>query len=296
VAALEERVHERLRQKRAKGHQRKRFLAEHAPMPFTSALMRGCIRRGRDFLVGMDYHFPGTYERGLTNAANALAAIEEEVFRTRRMTMSELIAALRENFPNPVVRERLRAAPKWGNDDERVDKWAGALVEMRERVLDVIDREFHDPPHFVCHVVRSLHHTDGRRILASPDGRPAGTPVCDSVGAETGTAKQGPTAILNSVLKLDARRHYRGGYNLNITLPKAGASPGTLRSLIDTFFRQGGQELQINCLDAATLREAQAHPEQYGDLVVRFAGLSARFVDLSPVEQQEIIDRAEAGT
>jgi len=261
---------------------------------FTSALMRGCIRRGQDMAVGMDYHLPGVYERGLTNAANALAAIEQVVFEERSLTMSQLLAAMASDFEDPSVRERLLAAPKWGNDDERADRWAVELLAMRERVLDAVDARSGGRPHMACHVVRSLHHLDGKRLAASPDGRLAGTPVADSVGAQTGTALGGPTAVLNSVLKLDAARNYRGGYNLNLTFPRRSAAPDALRALIEGFFAQGGQELQINCFDAATLREAQAHPERHGDLVVRFAGLSARFVDLSPIEQNELIERAEA--
>jgi formate C-acetyltransferase len=256
--------------------------------------MRGCIARGRDMLVGMDYHLPGHYERGLTNAANALAAIEEVIFQERAISLKDLIAAMEHDFQDGSIRDRLIAAPKWGNDDDRVDRWAIALLDMRERVLDAVDAQFGHPPHMVCHVVRSLHYFDGARIAASPDGRLAWTPVADSIGAAAGTAHAGPTATLNSVLKIDAARYYRGGYNLNLTLPKSGATPETTLALIETFFDQEGQELQINCLDVATLRAAQEDPERYGDLVVRVAGFNARFVDLPPVEQDELIARAEA--
>ncbi|MFP4055701.1 MAG: pyruvate formate lyase family protein [Candidatus Brocadiia bacterium] len=268
--------------------------AENVPTPFTSALMRGCIRRGQDLLVGMDYQIPGLYERGLTNAANALAAIDHCVFRERSLTMGELLDALGSDFADRAVLERLRAAPKWGNDDDRADRWAVELVELRARVLDAVDARFGHPPHFACHVVRSLHHVDGRRIAASPDGRRAGTPVADSVGAQTGTAQAGPTATLNSVLKLRAARHYRGGYNLNLTLPAHATTPEAVLSLVEAFFGKGGQELQINVFEADALRAARERPEEHGDLVVRFAGLSARFVDLSPAEQEELIERAEA--
>ncbi len=291
---LRTRLRDRLRSARQRGERSKRDAAERVPMPFTSALMRGCIARGRDFRVGMDYHFPGLYERGLTNAANALAAIATRVFEERRFTLEELVAALRNEFAGSSLREQLLSAPKWGNDDDQADRWATALVALRDEILDQIDREFDHAPHFVCHVVRSLHHTDGWGIGASPDGRFGGTPVCDSIGAQTGTARNGPTAILNSVLKLDAARRFRGGYNLNLTLPAGSTTPAALRQMMDTFFGRGGQELQINCLDAERLREARRHPAKHGDLVVRFAGLSSRFVDLSEVEQEEIISRAEA--
>jgi len=157
-----------------------------------------------------------------------------------------------------------------------------------------VDARFGSRPHMSCHVVRSLHHLDGQRIAASPDGRRAWTPVADSIGAQTGTAHEGPTGVLNSVLKLDAPRSFRGGYNLNLTLSPPAAKPEVLLALIETFFGAGGQELQINVLDAAALRAAQREPERYGDLVVRVAGLSARFIDLAPVEQEELIERAAA--
>jgi pyruvate-formate lyase len=242
----------------------------------------------------MDYHLRGLYERGLANATNALAAIQQLVFEECAMSMGALLQAMADDWQDPFVRNRVLAAPKWGNDDPRVDRWALALVEMRERVLDAVDVQFSHDTHVVCHVVRSLHRVDGLRIAASPDGRLAWTPVADSIGAETGTARNGPTAILNSVLRLDAPRYYRGGYNLNLTLSRESTTPEVIRTLVEPFFEQGGQELQINCFEAATLRAAQRHPESYGDLVVRVAGFSARFIDLSTEEQEELIARAEA--
>lgn len=293
LAALEQTMRKRLRESYLRGEKHKDWVAAHRPTPFTSALMRGCAESGRDLSVGMKYQYPCLYERGLTNAANALAACEQLVYRQKRTTLSELVDALRADLPDEILRRRLLAAPKWGNDDPEADKWAVELVTMRDRVVAELDRETGHRAHFVCHVVRSLHHIDGRSIAASADGRHAGMPVCDSIGAQTGTLGKGPTSLLNSVLKLDAATHYRGGYNLNLTLP-AGVTEDGLRSLVETFFRAGGQELQVNCLDADLLRAAQRNPEQHGDLLVRVAGLSARFVDLSPVQQEELVVRAES--
>jgi len=291
---LERTMTQTLSNMRKWGEQHRKRMLESVPTPFTSALMGGCIRRGQDLLVGMDYHITGIYERGLTNAANSLAAIQRVVFEDKSISMRELIKAMIDNFKDATIRSLMLNAPKWGNNLEIADKWALELVNMRERVLNSIDAQFGNHPHIVCHVVRSLHHVDGKRIAASPDGRYAWTPVADSIGAQTGTAMAGPTAVLNSVLKLDASNNYKGGYNLNLTFSKSNVSVDALLSLIETFFQWGGQELQINCLDATTLRDAIENPEKYKDLVVRVAGFSTRFIDLSFSEQQELIQRAEA--
>ncbi|MBD3182316.1 hypothetical protein GF312_08490 [Candidatus Poribacteria bacterium] len=293
LEALEKNMKQRLTRARENGQKHRVRMAENVPTPFTSALMQGCIKNGKDLVLGMKYRLPGVYERGLTNAANALSSIQRVVFKNGSMSMTQLIRAMQDDFNDASVRAKLVSAPRWGNDNNQADQWATILVDMREQVLNSVDEKFNTGPHMVCHVVRSLHHVDGRRIAASPDGRYAWTPVADSIGAQTGTASEGPTGVINSVLKLDAASNYRGGYNLNITLPKSTASPESVMSLVETFFSKGGQEIQINCLDAHVLREAQKNPEEYGDLVVRIAGFSARFVDLSIKEQNELIERAD---
>lgn len=268
-------------------------IAERMPTPFTTALMRGGPARGRDLMVAMPYRIPCLYTRGLSNAANALASIEKAVFADRAVSLGRLVEMLRQDRLEPDLAERLVAASRWGNDDDAADRWALELVALRRRVVDrLVQRGLPRP--VVCHLVRSLHHLDGRRIGATADGRRAGQAVADSIGGVSGTMRNGPTAMLNSVLKLDAARDFAGGYNLNLTLPSGQAAPPVLSALIDGFFGDGGQELQVNVLDVQRLREAQRHPERWRDLVVRVAGLSARFVELSRLEQDELIARAEA--
>ena len=306
---LEGRMAETLPAMRRQGLAYRRRVAAEMPMPLTSALMRHGICRGQDFMVGMDYHLANLYERGLTNAVNALAAIQQVVFVERAASMTDLVAAMRANFVGAEeLRARLRAAPKWGNDDVRADRYAPLLVAMRERVLkgasiDGAPNAQRNARHIVCHVVRSLHHLDGKQIAASPDGRLAWTPVADSIGAEVGTSSTGPTGVLNSVAKLRISESYAGGTNLNLTLPAqitgstaAWCDPEmqvNLLALVETAFAQGVQELQVAVLNADLLREARVHPERHGDLLVRIAGFNARFVDLGPLEQEELIRRAE---
>ncbi len=271
-------------------------MAQESPTPLTSALMRDCEERGVDLLQDMPYHQPGFFERGLSNAANALAAIEEVVFTTRETSWQQLLDAMDKDWRDDAaasLRQRLEMTPHWGNDDDRADRWAQRLLDCRTQSLRDTAAATGLPPIMACHVVRSLHHLDGFRIGATPDGRAAKQAVGDSVGGVSGTMSQGPTAMLNSVLKIDAPRHYPGGYNLNITLPAGLADAGVIATLIHGFFADGGQELQVNTLDAARLRAARKEPEKHRDLVVRMAGLSARFVELSTLEQDELIARAE---
>ena len=135
-------------------------------------------------------------------------------------------------------------------------------------------------------VIREARET----LLSTPDT------VCPE-RARLGTASSGPTAILNSVAELEPRQFWTGGYNLNLTLgpidQRQPDSPVKVEALVDSFFASGGQELQINALDAQVLRDAQSHPEEFPELLVRVAGFTARFVDLSTPQQEEIIERAE---
>jgi pyruvate-formate lyase len=205
-----------------------------------------------------------------------------------------LASALEADLPDEALRQRLRDAPKFGNDDDRADRGALRLLEIRRAATDRLEREHDHPPYLACHVVRSLHRLNGLGLGATPDGRHAGEPLADSLGAELGTATEGPTAMLNSVLKIDAAAYYGGGTNLNLALSPQAAEPGVLRALVDAFFDAGGQELQFNALDVATLRDALARPDRYRDLIVRIAGFNALWCKLSQAEREEIVARAVA--
>lgn len=272
-------------------------MADEVPTPFTSSLMDGCVRHGCDMHAGMTYSLPCIMERGFTNAVNGLAAIEDAVFEKKCLRLAELIQALKDDFSDETIRARLLETPKWGNDDDRADKWARAWLEMRGEVVREVERELGDRRHVVNHVIRSLHHVSGRQLGATPDGRRAYTPLADSIGAQAGTALEGPTALLNSVIRLEPAKYWPGGYNLNLTLSKIADSDEDMRNnvkaLAEAFFADGGQELQIGCLDADMLRDAKRNPEKYQDLLVRIAGFNALFVNLSPDQQEELIARAE---
>ena len=276
-----------------------RRMADRVPTPFTTALMHGGPANGVDLLQRLPYPQLNVRSSGFVNLVNALSAIDAVVFQAREATLSGLRAALHDNFLGAqALREKLLAAPKWGRDDDRADRWAVAWAERRRAVLSRLEQREGCPPLMMEMVVRSLHHLEGLQLGATPDGRRAGEALADSIGPSAGTATAPPTAVLNSIRKMDAAACWPGGYNLNLTLP-AGPLTGPavaakIVALIDAFFDNGGQELQINCLNAATLHQAKLHPEAYPDLLVRVAGFNALFAKLSGVEQDELIRRAEA--
>jgi len=277
----------------------KRRAAETVPTPFTSALMDGCLAQGTDLYERLPYPHLNIRSSGFVNLVNALSAVHTVVFRDKKATLAKLRDALHGDFGAAAeLREELLRAPKWGDDDDRADRWALDWVRRRDAVLRRLEQSSDCPPLLMEMVVRSLHHLEGRRLGATPDGRRAGEPLADSIGAELGTATAGPTATLNSVCKMHTVTYWPGGYNLNLTLPAGLLSGpdmnGKITALVDVFFAHGGQELQINCLDADTLRDAQAHPEKHPDLLVRVAGFNALFAKLSAAEQDELIRRVEA--
>ena len=268
-------------------------LAQIAPFPLTSACCDGCVKVGADYLLAMPYRDLATvFARGTANAINTLAAIDD-IISQRHLVASpaELLQRLRQDDDDEVKRW-IQQSPKWATDDDRADQWAVALHEARQRAIERVEERL-GLPILVCHVIRSLHHMSGRHMPATIDGRGKGEPLAASIGAQQGSGREAPTALLGSVVKLDARRYYRGVYNLNLTLPAGQISAAIVGSLCETFFAGGGQELQVAVLSPQQLRAAQRDPQAHRDLVVRIAGLNARFVELSAIEQSEIIGRAE---
>ena len=140
-------------------------------------------------------------------------------------------------------------------------------------------------------------HSDlGASTGATPDGRMAGVSLCNSSGASQGMDKNGPTAMINSVTRFPMVRAANGQvldikFTPSVIAGETGA--GALRALIDTYYRKGGMEIQVSAVSKKILLDAQAHPEQYGDLIVRVSGFSAYFTGLNLTTQNEIIERTE---
>ncbi|MFA6545293.1 MAG: pyruvate formate lyase family protein [Limisphaerales bacterium] len=267
--------------------------------PFTSCFFDGCIEKAQDLTRGTKYNILTCGGIAFANAVDSLAAIREVVYEKKSATLEEVAAACRANFKgHERLHAQLLAAPKHGNDDDRLDGIIRLVERLRDEPMREICRDPRDGSRFGNgHVVRSGAVTAGWRTPATPDGRLGGTPLASSVAASCGAELSGPTAVLNSVAKLNSKESWQCGYQVNLRFRRdmvaVKSNRDRVRAMLNTYFARGGQEMQINCIDTAMLRAAQKDPGQYRDLVVRIAGFSAFFVQLHPAIQEDVIARMQ---
>jgi formate C-acetyltransferase len=265
------------------------------PTPFSSMLVDGCLESGLDLTAGgARYNSSGIQGVGVADVADSLAALEEVVFRKKRYGMREVLEAMRTDFEG---REELRAellkAPKYGNDDPRVDQYADLVVHIFHEALSrrANTRGGDYVPGFysvTCHVAF------GKQVGAMPSGRKAGQPFGSSLGPGIGCDRQGPTALLQSAARIDSKFMPNGcALNLRFDPQNLRGEDGAskLAGLIKGFFAEGGMQLQFNIVDPEVLEDARRHPGKYPGLVVRVAGYCAYFDDLPEGTKDEIISR-----
>ena len=267
--------------------------------PLTSCFFDGCIERGRDMIEGTKYNILSCGGTSFANMVDSLAAIREVVYERREATLGDVVEACEANFEGyEALRKRLLDAPKHGNDDPRLHDIIALVERMRDEPVKEICRDPRDgTPFGNCHVVRSGAVRGGQWTPATPDGRLKGTPLAGSVAASCGAENSGPTAVLKSILAMNPVKSWQCGYNVNLRFQKSmleeDESRAKVRAMLNAFFAEGGQEMQINCVSTGDLRAAQEHPDQYGDLVVRVAGFSEFFTKLDPAIQEDVISRTE---
>lgn len=274
-----------------------RLYAEHLPVPFLSLLIDDCISKGKDYNDGgARYNTSYIQGVGLGTTTDSLAAIKYNVFDKRHITMKELLDAVKANFEGyENLRQRfLNKTPKYGNDEDYADQVMKAIFEA---YFDTIDgRPNTKGGHYRINLLpTTVHIYFGKVVGATPDGRKAGEPLSEGVSPVQGADRKGPTAVIKSVAKID---HVRtGGTLLNQKItPQLLASEiglNKLAQLIRSFFKLDGHHIQFNVVSSDMLRDAQKHPERYRNLIVRVAGFSDYFVDLSVDLQNEIIKRTE---
>jgi len=274
-----------------------RLYAEHLPTPFLSLLISDCVQKGKDYSDGgARYNTNYIQGVGLGTITDSLTAIKHKVFDEKNVRMKELVNALHANFDaNENLRQvLLNKTPKYGNDDDYADDIMRTVFEIYYRAVDGRPNT-KGGYHRINLLPTTVHVYFGKVLGATPDGRKAGEPVSEGVSPVQGADRKGPTAVIKSVSKID---HVRtGGTLLNQKfapeLLEDEQGMDKLGHLIRTYFKLDGHHIQFNVINAETLRDAQKHPEKYTDLLVRVAGYSDYFVDLSTELQNEIIKRTE---
>jgi trans-4-hydroxy-L-proline dehydratase len=277
-----------------------RLYAEHMPAPFLSTLVDDCIAKGRDYNAGGP-RYNTTYIMGVApgTCTDSLSAIKHHVFEEKDLSMGELLDALAANFAGHEKTRLLlwNRTPKYGNDDARADA-------ILKQVFDAFYEEINGRPNTKGGVYRvnwlstTCHVYFGSVTGATPDGRKAYEAHSDGISPAQGADRHGPTAVIQSAARMDHAR--TGGTLLNqkFTPKVVEGDEGLdhLLHLVRSYFKLDGHHIQFNVVTAETLRKAQAHPEQYRDLIVRVAGYSDYFCDLTPALQEEIIARTEQTT
>ena len=270
-----------------------------APVPLLSSFIEGCLNSGKDITEGgARYNFSGVQGIGIANLSDSLHALKGMVFDQQRLTFDELLASLKENFASEegrAIRARLiNRFEKYGNDVDEVDLISADLLRYYckevEQYRNPRGGQFTPGSYTV-----SAHVPLGAVVGATPDGRFAGEQLADGgLSPMLGQDHQGPTAILKSVSKLDNTLLSNGTLlNVKFTPSTLEGQQGLnkLADFLGAFTRLKLQHIQFNVVNAEQLREAQKRPQDFAGLVVRVAGYSAFFVELSREIQDDIIGR-----
>ena len=267
-------------------------MAGEACFLFYSLLFDDCLSRGQPLLRGGLRHLGGTLESyGQINAADALTAIRHCVFEAQTVSAPTLMAALEADFVGyEAVQAALLAAPKYGNDDPEADEMAVRVHETICRITQAQAARVGLDSYLIVLINNAANVILGRQTTASADGRHAGDHLANGNNPMPGRDQAGITALLHSLVKLDPSLHAGAVQNLKLSPTLFTQERPKLEALLRTYFRRGAQAM-LTVVQAGDLEAALREPEKWGHLMVRVGGFSARFVELPPDVQQEIIQR-----
>ncbi len=272
---------------------------DYGGKPLQSIFTRDCIERGQDIdRGGARYNWVECSFVGFANLADGLFVLNQEVYQHRRLTMQQIHTILEANFAGfePERQRFLNAYPKYGNDRPEVDHLVGEMVQFVRSECAQYSMQPDESPYVPGAFCWIMHEVLGRECGATPDGRRAGFPFADGCGPAQGRERSGPTAAVLSTTSWNASPLVGGAaFNMKFarSLFNTPQSLDHLKELVLTFLQRGGFETQVNVVDAAVLRQAQSHPEEYRDLVVRIGGYTDYFTRLTPEMQAEVILRTE---
>ena len=276
-------------------------IAELTPQPFLSATIDNCIERGLDITMGgAIYNFTGPQLVGLATVADSLAVIKKIVFEEKLLPFDDLVQLLAKNYRGVYQGRKgtewreyfVNKIPKFGNDNDYVDQIA---VEVAKFYCEEISKHtnFRGGKFNPGIYSTTFHLAFGVFTGASADGRKKTDPLSNGLCPTSAMDKKGPTAILNSIKKLK-NELMTNGNSLILSFHPNTLKPDLLMPLIRTYFEpEGGYQIQFNVVGKQTLCEAQKNPEIHRGLVVRIAGYSVYFTELSKSAQDEIITRTE---
>ncbi len=274
-----------------------RMFSLYAPATFLSLYIDDCIENGRDYYSG-GARYNTTYIQctGLGTITDCFTTIKKHIFEDKKFTMDQMLEALKKNFEGEEkMRQYIRNhTPFFGNDDEYADTIA---VRVYEDLVKAIEGRPNTRGGKTCLNMLSTtcHNYFGSVCGATPNGRFAHFAISDGTSPSHGSDCQGPTSVIKSLGKLDQTKS--GGTLLNVrfvpALLKRDEDLKKFSSLIREYFKLGGHHIQFNIVDTATLEDAQLHPDNYRDLLVRVAGYSDYFNDMTAQLQNEIIARTE---
>lgn len=269
------------------------IMNEQCDFLLTSLLTNDCVENGKTILKGGVRYLGGTSETyGNINAADSLTAIKKVVFEEGRYTLEQVVEACNANFEGRAeLRRALLDTPKYGNDDAYADAMA---VRLHEFICKTV-RETGEAAGFHNYgtvLINNQVNTEwGRKTSASPDGRPAGMFMNNGNNPQSGADHNGPTAMLNSLLKLKLADHAGSVQNIKFSKGMFAKKMPVLRGLFSSYWRRGGSQLMVSVVDPGELEDAIVHPELHQNLLVRVGGFSARFIALEEDVQQEILSR-----
>ena len=271
--------------------------ARYMPAPFLSIITNDCISTGKDYNAGgARYNTSYIQGVGIGTITDSLASIKYNVYDNNKFTMEELLKALEDNFEGHEIVKNLisNKTPKYGNDNDYADEIMKDLFNFYQKTIT--GRPNMRGGHYRINMLPTTCHVYfGEVMMASPDGRLAKKPVSEGISPSKSGDTNGPTAVIKSASKMDHLK--TGGTLLNQKFtPGVVAGENGLDqmcNLVRAYFDMDGHHIQFNVIDKQTLIDAQNNPEEYKDLIVRVAGYSDHFRNLSKALQDEIIERTE---
>lgn len=272
-----------------------KLYAEYMPAPFLSLIIDDCIENARDYNAGGSrYNTNYIQGVGIGSITDSLTAIKKHVYDDKKYAWGELLAALKDNFSGQEAMRQyiLNKTPRYGNDEDYPDQIMQDVFKVFHSIVDG-RKSVRGGTYRINMLPTTCHVYFGSVIGATPDGRMAKTPLSEGISPVQGADLNGPTAVIKSAAKMD--HLMTGGTLLNLKFsPKVLAGDNGLDNLVHlvrSYFRMDGHHIQFNVVDVNTLKMAQAKPEEYRGLIVRVAGYSDYFNNLSEQLQNEIITR-----